>query len=268
MKKILIMLLLCSIVLAQAGIERTNIVISISQTGAASVREEFIIRVNNETATIFEQMIEKKESTFDSWKALISDLDQHVKSLEPPVISAKKTELTRDLIEYKLGMEYNSPVFAQLKSSEGRIENWEVQNMMLEFYDLTSEKLIISEEISITIVIDDTRKDKTISSSEFFSITPKSIVQGPYMQDGDKAVFFINGPALAENFKINFKIEKPLSQVFAVQNVVDFFKRNPGYTLILVILIALTIVFRKQVFSLVEDAFITDEDIILPRDRQ
>ena len=85
-------------------------------------------------------------------------------------------------------MDYSTPVFAELKTSEGRVENWEVRNLMLEFYDITSNKLIVPENAHISLSIEDTRKDKSIPASEFFMITPKSIAKGPYLHESDKVL--------------------------------------------------------------------------------
>ena len=268
MKKIMCLLLLTSVIFAQAEIERANIDISISQYGSADVKEEFTLKVNEETAELFERLIEQKDSTIDSWKVLVPDLEQHVKSIKEPSISAKKQRLSTDTVEYKLGMEYKSPVFAELKTSEGRIEVWEVQNHMLEFYDISSKKFIVPEKNFISMGIEDTRKDPAELASDFFLITPKGIANGPYTQESDKVLFFINGPVLAENFNMQFKVEKPISKTFGMQNLIDFFMSNPIYLVVLVILIVLTIIFRKQIFALLQDTFIVEENIIMPRDRK
>ena len=269
MKKIICLLLLACfapcIAFAQVSIDRESISIFVSQTGNAQVKEEITIEPDMEGTQIFENLVERGETDFEVWKTLIPDLELSVGSLETPILSGIKNKLTDENYEYKVIIEYEAKNFANLKSTEGRIEKWEIDTKRFVFYDSLEKKFVIPEKVFITLTIEDTRKDRSKPTSEFFEINPSAIAQGPYLQDMDKVLFFINGPIFAENFEIKFNVEKPITEVFGSKNLVNFFMQNPIYIIILVALLILLVVFRKHVLSLVGETFISEEDIILPR---
>ena len=66
-------------------------------------------------------------------------------------------------------------------------------------------------------------------------------------------------------FSLSYQVEKGISESLSIERIANFLVSNPIYLAALVILIILTLIYRKELKGLISESFAGEEEVIEPK---
>lgn len=239
----------------------TIITINLDKEGNSQITEDYKLNfVWNETLEEFNRLKELGTTDLVIWNNFSESIGVHVLGDRSDI-----SVFTKEILGIShVVIEYSIPGFAVYIGDEGRSIVREINMEQFSFYNDVSNSLILPDKTSITVAVEDTRKNKNQPLSEMIDAIPPGFFMGPYIQN-DKIVLLANGPINLNEFKVQYKIEKSISESWGLESMYIFFVKNPIYGIILLVLIVLTIAYRKKVIGVLSESFVGEENIEMPK---
>ena len=254
--------LLLSTGLAISGLSvDTMITIDLDKNGNAEITEDSKLTFQWDTAMEeFNRLKDLGTTDIIVWRNFSENIDVHVLGDRSDLSVFTKQVLGLDHVV----LQYNILGFATYVGEIGRSILREVNMDQFSFYNKSSGSLLLPDKTSITVTVEDTRKNENQPLDEIVETTPAGFFMGPYIQD-TKIVVFADGPMNLNEFKVQYKVEKGISESWGFESLYLFFVKNPIYGITLLVLIALTVIYRRKVIGVLSESFAGEEDIEMPK---
>ncbi|MBS3060757.1 MAG: hypothetical protein J4432_04600 [DPANN group archaeon] len=242
-----------------------NINMHISSQGTATVVEEFVIALSPQDSREVDPLIEKGTSDIYTWNKFFSVIRRNVlgEYRELSVVAKKDTQgFARISLGYKID---NLPVRI---SEEGRIITKAISPRSFAFFDSNGEVFTLPSDATIQIQIEDQRQSRERQRiEEFFAAKPAGAFLGPYSSE-NTVLFIVKGPLVTKDFLVLWKEEQSIGQSFSTSRILESAYRNlrssPIYTLAVMIILGLLVIYRKQALAVIAESF-SEEEIEMPK---
>ncbi len=248
------------LVLLTAGfcvqVEWQDINIKLGEKGSVKVTERIMVSFENETEeAAFDAMSNAHDLA--SWQELVPGLQTHVTGAEEPLIitSGKSGGLGIISLEY--------PAKSLSPSREGRYLVYQFPANRLSFYSEEERTLRIPAKTTLAISVPNNDKIKITG------LAPTPVIP-TYIANGVERVTEWRGPLSTPEFYFKYKVEETLSEAFSLQDFAEqlgrFLVSNPAYTITLAVFLGLIIVYRREIFGLLSEGSVSEEEIELPKE--
>lgn len=264
MKKILLVFLLLTAVMFAKSIEDCLITVNLDKSGNAHVIEEYTISFSN-TGEVSEFNSLAGVNELSAWKGFSDAIE--------PTFFGEKQDLhivsKKDSLGFgKVLLEYMMYGFAKESNGSGRFTVRSMMPNQTVFYNSESGVLTVPPKTTIQFVVE-LPKAELIEVDKYVTASPTALFLGPYAdQKAGKVTYIIRGPASAPDFIFSYTIEKGIGE-FDIQKIADtvysWAFTNPIYTLVILTIIVLAAVYRREITGLVTESFAGEEDIELPK---
>lgn len=261
MRKVFLLLLLAGAVFA-AQLEDHSIKLSIDEDGSASVMEEFTLSLQTVgDSQMFDNLSAIGATNVSMWGELSNEIKMNVLGERLGIAIATKKPL---LGFGKVTIEYTIESFALPTGEVGRFMTMHVGADQFSFYDAEAGVFSLPAKADLTVELNDPRHARDEKIEDYIDVKPKSIFTGPFLY-GDKISYSCKGPAVSYEFSIDFKVEKGIGEELSLQSLFQFLTMHPIYSIALIILVALVLIFRKHVAGAISESFMGEEEIELPK---
>ncbi|RLG21636.1 hypothetical protein DRN74_01905 [Candidatus Micrarchaeota archaeon] len=271
MKRVIALFLLFMVLLGPAYAKELighNVEIILEENGDAIVTEEYKVDIQNTSE--FEQLHNLSiiaKNDLNLWKSFLNDIDFYVKGNIEDVSVSTETDPqfgTDIVIQYKVKN------LAKISEERPRAVIRVLRGEDFLYYHNETKRFVIPRKNTLEIKISPSKR------LEIIGVNPRpdsEIVEGAKVVKGvltgGRLVYIWNKPLLADTFEFKFSVEKTISETFDLQRLatglVAFLIEKPIYSITLLILLVLVIIYRKQIASLVIESFAGEEEISLPK---
>lgn len=264
MKKILLVFLLLTAIVFAKSVEDRLITAELDKDGKAHVIEEYTVSFSN-SGEVSEFNALAGTNELSAWKAF-SDVIE-------PVFFGEKQNLqivskTDSLGFGRVLLDYYLPEFAKQANGSGRFTIMGMLPNQFSFYNPENGVLTVPSKTTIRFVVI-LPAAELLEVEKYVTASPTALFLGPYVdQKAGKVTYMIRGPASASNFAFSYTIEKGIGE-FDVQKIVDtvyaWAFTNPIYTLVILTIIVLIAVYRREIAGLITESFEGEEEIEFPK---
>lgn len=257
MKKSLVFLICFLVLLGTVearSLESHIITVDIDDNGNADVKENYVMFLEEVTGdfSLFEGVSRQAKNDISVWQTFLPIIEINaVGDVEDLLISPFKQRG----FGY-VNLEYKIPGFSKVVSQQGRFTVMGIDEDEFKFYDEGSGLFTIPSKTTLWI--------KFNKNSEIIENKPSPTL-GPYVADEKKIVMGWTGPSPLSEFSTKYKVERGISESFNITRIFDFFVENPVYGIVVIILIVLIGIYRKQIARLVSEGFAGEEEIESPK---
>jgi len=267
MKEIAQILVLFLVLISCANaisLEDRLITIKLDTNGKAHVIEEFTISFSTTTEVDnFKGLAGINE--LSAWKNFFNIIEPSVLGEKTNLQIVSKVDslgFGRILIDYYVSN------CAKLENESGRFLTKNVRSNQTSFYDAENKIFTLPPKATLQFQVF-LPKIELYNVENYVTTFPSALFSGPYVdQKTGTATYIIRGPASASEFSFSYKIEKGLGE-WDVQNIINTIYTwaftNPIYTLVILTVIVLVVVYRYEIFNLLVESFSGEEEVELPK---
>lgn len=260
MKRLLVMFLITfSIILFLApainarSLESHFITVDLDVDGNANVQESYTIGLEAATNdfTAFNNISAEAKNNVSVWQIFMKDINiSLLGSVSDLLITSSKQRNFG-----QVNLEYRIEGFAKLLEEKGRFTVWGITGDSFTFYDVKNDIFSIPSKTTLWIRF----------SKDYEIIETKPLPSlGPYIENNVVYRLGWIGPLISE-FSVKYRAEKGISESFDIMRLFDFFVENPIYGVAALIIIALVIIYRKQIIGIISEGFAGAEEIEPPK---
>lgn len=225
-------------------------VININEQGDAEITERFVLSLNEFESSQFEQLSQLKTMDVSTWNNFYYEINTYAIG-EISSMKISTTQISGGQFGNEVRFEYEVAGFATKVEEVGRHETYSIDKEKLRFYDDQALKFILPGTTDLTISLPE--------SSETIELIPE-----PWITIGENTFRWVAGTFTSE-FRVKYQIEKDISESFDIGRIVNYFVDNPLYGIVILIIIALTVIYRKQIFGLISESFAGEGEVEMPK---
>ncbi len=254
MKKAFLIILLISI-MATGTLAKTllnhDIIIDVSKKGAASVTERFVFGLEGDEIKQFEDISATRTNDLNSWHEFDTRINKYVVG-NSSAVKISTTKISQGQFGYEIKLEYTVSEFAKEVKTQGRYEIYEINSSSFLLYHNGIFSLPKNTDLTISL-------DPSVTPKDILEITPT-----PWTTINKQSFKWISG-TYTNIFVIRYQIETSISEGLTLSNILNFFIKKPEYGVSLLVIILLTITYRRQISELISESFTGEETIVLPK---
>lgn len=259
MKKLAIPLILLLLLSLGYGVKLYSheINIKITENNEGEVTETFRIGLdpdryinefNNTEENIFKNLAAKKGDETEEWTKFHSRIKPTLNKTMNMEISTSKVQKVHKVI-----LNYKAPEVIKLGSKEGRVENYLVKFKSFDFY-VKNTGLVIPDNTNLWINLPDNLKEENVKVSP----DPVSSFSG----------YEFRWNTGTWNIKVEYSKVEPISS-WSLEGTFESFQEtfigNPAYGISLLVLIILTVIYRKHIKNLFSEGMVIEENAEKPK---
>ena len=258
MKKTIITLFILSILLT-TGISKTllnhDIIVDVSKQGTATITERFVYGLQGEEVKQFNNLSITRTNDLKAWHEFDNNINQYVVG-NTSGIKISTTTINQGQFGYEIKLEYSIEQFAKKINTQGRYETYEINGNS--FLMQEGQVFSLPKNTDLTISL-----DTSINPEDIIEIIPT-----PWTIINKQSFKWISG-TYSDTFLIKYKVETSISEGLTPKSILNFFIKKPVYSASILVIILLTIIYRKQLTELISESFIGEEEtIIMPKRRK
>jgi hypothetical protein len=248
-----------------ASIDSHTIGIDIDANGNAHVTEAYSLNLSDDEALKFDELRNRSSATSEAWmwSNINPEIDMHVLGERSSIVIIAQSEPA-----HTVTIDYNIPNFARIITEEGRFVTRGIFIGQLAMYDAVSGLMHIPASTTLKISVAGLQVPRKELLKDYFEVRP-DIPGADTTLAGDKVQYTLKGELAIPELTIAFKEEKAIGESWGIERLVrsigGFFMSNMSYNLVLVIIVILVVIYRKEIFGLVTESFGGEQEIEPPR---
>lgn len=268
MKKAAFFALLFMVGLGQSGeLISHTLSLDLSENGNAVVVERYLMDLKDSTEQIkINDLTVLGKSDIMPWKEVLPEIGYSVNGERKGVRIS--TEITPS-VGTTIVVQYEIDALAKVSAQEPRATVRSIVSEDFTFYDSGQSIFTIPKKSTLNIKLQPSKRlegVETIPSANSETVESAKVVKG--MVTGGKLVYTwktISSP----NFRFDYRIEKNIGQSFEPQKILEgaiyFFMNEPIYASIAALVLAIFVLYRRQISSIMTESFSEEEEIIPPK---
>jgi len=240
-----------------------SVEISINEDATAEVQERFSFRLSGSAMVqgtnltqeeYFNQIVSEAGKNFDKLTELHPDVDiapSVIGERRDIVISTSETYRTHNLV-----ISYETDELINLVREEGRINHYRFNKEALEFYEHGTDMVRLGDNTNLLIDLPETIEEDRLDPP-----------RDPWMVHGGNEYQWTTG---TWDIDIEYSVVEPItswSPGGIWETFKDMFISDPVYGIILLILIALSVIYRKEIKLLFSEGLVAEEEPKQPREQ-
>ncbi len=254
MKKIYLILILF-VLIANTTMAKTlmnhEIIVDVTKQGSANVVERFVFGLEGDEIKQFDDISATRTNNLETWHEFDNRINQYVLG-NTSGIKISTTKINQGQFGYEIKLEYSIKNFAKKVDTEGRYQIYEINATSFLLYKNGTFSLPESTDLTISL-------DSNIKPEDIIAISPT-----PWTTINKQSFKWISG-TYTKTFYIKYKIEASISEGLTINNLLNFFIRKPVYGTSLIIILIISIIYRKHISELIAESFSGEEGITMPR---
>lgn len=250
------MLLLSFSIFANAAFSVTtlehDVIAKINSSGDATVTERYLLGLNDNETTLFNAISESNVNNITEWQRLLPSIDAYVLGT-PSSVQISTSKASGGQFGNEVKLDYTISNFSVKTETTGRYEIYKIDGTQFRFYDENTGIFSIGSADLTVILPDET------TSADVLETTP-----APWITSGS-SLRWISGTS-TNSFIVLYRKEIKISESLDFNRLIDtYFIKNPVYGGVIAIAVALSIVYRKQIISVVGESFSSEDEIQPPK---
>lgn len=255
MKKLLVLFCLLLLIPSGLGLKellKHEIIVNLDAIGGTKVTERFVLSLDKNAYIVFEDLSKSPQAGVETWNTFLDEIDICVLGERSPV-TISTSRIGQGQFGNEVKFEYTISDFATFLGGRGRYVRYSIDGNKFKFYDNVSGIFSIPAKTDLWIKL-----DPNLAGSKITNAVPE-----PYQKE-DKTARWV-GPSTTGTFLINYETEKGIGESFDINRIINLLIETPVYTITILIIIALIIIYRKQIIGLVSESFAGEEEIEMPK---
>ena len=227
-----------------------DIIIDVSKQGTALVTERFVFGLEGDEIKQFDDISATRTNNLNAWHNFDSQVNKYVLG-NSSALKISTTKISQGQFGYEIKLEYSVKNFAKKTETKGRYETYEINESSFLLYKNKIFSLPKNTDLTISL-------DSSVDSKNILELTPT-----PWTIINKQSFKWVSG-TYTDIFYIKYKVETGISEGLTAKSLLDFFIKKPVYGVSLLIILILTITYRKQISELISESFTGEEGITLP----
>gem|GEM_PF-4226714 len=245
-----------------ASVDWNYITINLGNKGEVHVTERMQISFESSgnESKVLEELTSNQD--FRAWASAVPEIGTHVTEPKEPVrLSKGQITTSKESKSLELTLEYDAEPLTPVK--KGRYLKYTFPAERLSFYSNETHTVTLPRQTQLWIKVENSENVKILEK-----------VPDPYwdtyIENNMFKVTGWTGGKTFPDFKFVYEAEEPLTESFTIRDFAEkmflFLLNNPAYTVSLAVLLAIMLVYRKQIFGLLSEGAVSEEEIEIPRD--
>ena len=228
-----------------------EIIVDVSKQGTANVIERFVFGLEGDEIKQFDDISTTRANDIQAWHQFDNRINQYVLG-NSTGMKISTTKINQGQFGYEIKLQYTIKNFAKKMRMEGRYQIYKINASSFLLYQNGTFSLPESTDLTISL-------DPSIKPEEIIGINPT-----PWTTINKQSFKWISG-TYSKTFYIKYEVETSISEGLTINNLINFFIRKPVYGTSLIIILILSLIYRKHISELISESFSGEEGITMPR---
>ncbi len=261
MRKIAVMM--CFLVIVSMGVSKEvaghTVIVSLDRAGNAHITEKYTLQLNSSEYDAFDRIAKRTSTDLSIWQLFMKDIRTSAIGDITNLVSSASTAGAGNFGNNVI-VNYDIANFAVQTDKAGRDVFFEINESRFTFYDASINKFIIPWKTELQL-----KFDTGVRKTDVIDIVPSPSQSS--MVD-DRYTLFWYGSRIDNAFNVDYKVQENVGELDLnniAGSIYTFFYDNPVYTMAVVVIFVLVIVYRKPIIGLISESFGSEEEIELPK---